>query len=64
MTREERHINHPAHTITLLKQPSPVGYWMLSQGGPYPIQLIMYHRPRWLTRWAMRVVFDIHWRDA
>lgn len=47
-----------------LKTPPIVGYWVMFQGQHINITLAMYRRPRWLTRWAMRVVFDIHWRDA
>jgi hypothetical protein len=62
MKREERHINHPAHTITFRKQPSPDGYWVLEHGHGITTKIPMYRRPRWLMRWAMRVVFDIHWK--
>jgi len=49
-----------------LTHPHPIGYWVLFQGhgASFTFQLSMYRRPRWLVRWAMRVVFDIHWRDV
>ena len=47
-----------------LKRPPVVGHWVMCQGQHINTTLAMYRRPRWLTRWAMRVVFDIYWRDA
>ena len=41
----------------------PVGYWVLNSGR-YETTFVMHRRPSWLTRWAMRVVFEIAWRDA
>lgn len=42
----------------------PDGYWVLFQGHGITTRFAMFRRPRWFARWAMRVVFDIHWRDA
>jgi hypothetical protein len=42
----------------------PDGYWVLEHGHDITTTIPMYRRPRWLTRWALRVVFDIYWRDA
>jgi len=43
--------------------PPPVGFWVL-YSGQYETRLTMHRRPSWLARWAMRVVFEIAWRDA
>jgi len=43
--------------------PPPVGFWVLNSGR-YETRLTMHRRPSWLARWAMRVVFEIAWRDA
>jgi hypothetical protein len=41
----------------------PVGFWVLNSGH-YETTFQMHSRPSWLARWAMRVVFEIAWRDA
>jgi hypothetical protein len=50
-------------TIFLQPPPPPVGYWVL-HSGQYETRLTMHRRPSWITRWAMRVVFEITWRDT
>ena len=55
---------HGATHILLPPAPPVVGHWVLEHGHGITTKIPMYRRPRWLTRWALRVVFDIHWRDA
>lgn len=55
---------HGATHVLLPPAPPVVGSWVLEHGHGITTSFPMYRRPRWLTRWAMRVVFDIHWRDA
>jgi hypothetical protein len=50
-------------TVFLPPPPQPVGFWVL-HSGQFETTLVMHRRPSWLTRWAMRVVFEIAWRDA
>ena len=50
-------------------QEKPAGFWILKTGysGPFvvhSIKLAMKNRPKWLTRFAMKHVFDIEWEDA
>ena len=55
---------HGATHVLLPPSPPMVGHWILEQCRGVTTSFVMHRRPRWLTRWAMRVVFDIHWRDA
>ena len=50
-------------TVFLPPPPPPVGFWVLNSGR-YETTFVMHRRPLWLARWAMRVVFEIAWRDA
>jgi hypothetical protein len=51
------------NSVFFQQPPPPVGYWVL-YSGRYETRLTMHRRPSWLTQWAMRVVFEISWRDA
>jgi hypothetical protein len=51
------------NSIFLQPPPPPVGFWVL-HSGRFETKFLMHRRPSWLTRWAMRVVFEIAWRDA
>lgn len=55
---------HGATHVLLPPAPPVVGHWVIGNALRGDLTIAMHRRPRWLTRWAMRVVFDIHWRDA
>lgn len=60
----ERSAVHGATQVLLLPAPPVVGHWVIGKGFGGDLTVDMHRRPRWILRWAMRVVFDIHWRDA
>jgi hypothetical protein len=55
---------HGATHILLPPAPPVMGHWVYDHGHGIMTSIGMHRRPNWLIRWAMRVVLDIHWRDA
>jgi len=53
----------PVVVETVTNLPKEVGYWRLHNGFN-PVIFPMYRKPRWITRYFMRVIFDITWEDA
>ena len=51
------------NSYRISRPPSPVvGGWVL-RDGPNCITFHMHHKPRWLTRFMMRVCFELTWED-
>jgi hypothetical protein len=50
------------YTESFVNLPKPIGWWVLHNGFN-PVIFDMYRKPRWITRYFMRVIFDITWKD-
>jgi len=45
----------------LKKEPDPVGWFYFA---PTKINIAAYYKPQWLTRFMLRVFFELKWKES
>jgi hypothetical protein len=59
-------LSNPAYmNCSIGTMPKPIGFWVMPGSNVWVTKFAVYNkRPRWLTRFMMKYVFEWKWEDA
>ncbi len=50
--------------IGMISQPPAVVGYFVFKNGYNTIRYAMYRKPKFITRWAMKFIFELEWKDG